>query len=187
MNKAVFLDRDGTINNNNDIIDKPKELRILPGVLSAVKKINHLGFLAVIITNQAVIGKGSWKKKEVDRVHAMLVRKMKKHGAKIDAIYYCPHHPEAKLKRYRLECDCRRPNIGLLLRAMRRFHIDPRESFSVGDMTRDILAGKRAGTKTILVKTGFAGKDKKYRVEPDFIAKDLLAAVKIIEKNARKN
>lgn len=187
MNKAVFLDRDGTITNNDDVLEKPNELRILPGAISAIKKLNRLGFLVVIVTNQAVIAHGLWKKKEVDGVHALLVRRMKKYGAEIDAIYYCPHHPRAKLKRYRLECECRRPNIGLLLRASRRFRIDPKKSFAVGDMTRDILAGKRAGMKTILVKTGLAGKDGKYRVKPDFVAKDLVAALKIIERNDRKN
>jgi len=178
------LDRDGTINNLADSKKKVTRLRVFSGVARAIKKLNELGFLVVVITNQGGIGKEVWKKKEVDQVHALLVSDMKKQGAVIDAVYYCPHHPKATLEKYRLECECRKPNIGLILKAIKRFKINPKESFLVGDMTRDILAGKRAGMKTILVKTGQGGKEVRYRVKvnPDFVARDINAAAKIIKQ-----
>lgn len=179
-NRAVFLDRDGTINREVDILRRVGQLRILPGAAKAIKEINKLGFLAIIITNQAVIARGWRTEKELDQIHAVLVRRLAKSGAKIDAIYYCPHHPEANLKKYRVRCRCRKPKPGMIMKAARKFGVDPRRSFMVGDHTGDILAGKRAGAKTILVQTGYAGKDGRSDVKPDFMAKDLTEAVRII-------
>lgn len=178
--KAVFLDRDGTINKEVDVLRDIKQLKILPGVGQAIKKINQLGFLAIIITNQPVIARGWLNEKEVDAIHAVLIKRLNKKGAKIDAIYYCPHHPNANLKKYHLLCKYRKPNIGMIKEAVRQFKIDIKSSFFIGDTTSDILAGKRAKLKTILVKTGYAGKDGKYSVRPDFTARDLKEAVKII-------
>lgn len=180
--RAVFLDRDGVINREVDVLRDVRQLKILPGVGQAIKKINQLGFLAIIITNQPVIARGWLNEKEVDAIHAVLVRRLNKKGAKIDAIYYCPHHPNANLKKYRLLCQCRKPNIGMIKEAVRQFKIDVKSSFFVGDTTGDILAGKRAKLKTILVRTGYAGQDGKYEVKSDFTAKNLMEAVKIISQ-----
>jgi len=183
--RAVFLDRDGTINREVDVLRNVKQLRILPKIAEARKEINHLGFLAIVVTNQPVVARGWRTEEELDEIHAILVRRLGRKGAKIDAIYYCPHHPEANLKKYRMRCGCRKPNIGMIRKAAKRFKISMKNSFMVGDSTRDILAGKRAGLKTILVKTGFAGLDGRHKVKPDFIAKDLKEAVKIIKRNAK--
>lgn len=183
--KAVFLDRDGTINKEVDVLRDVKQLKLLPGVGQAIKKINQLGFLVIIVTNQPVIARGWLKEKEVDAIHAVLVKRLHKKGTKIDAVYYCPHHPNANLKKYRLLCRCRKPNIGMIKKAVRKFKIDSRKSFLIGDSTGDILAGKRAKLKTILVKTGYGGKDGKYQVKPDFTVKNLTEAVKIIKKYAK--
>lgn len=185
MTKAVFLDRDGVINREVDVLRDIKQLKLLPSAAGAIKKINKLGFLAVVITNQAVVARGWLTEKEVDEIHAVLIKRLGRKSAKLDAIYYCPHHPNANLKKYRIKCSCRKPNPGLIKKAQKALKIDMKKSFMVGDTTRDILAGKRAGLKTILVKTGYAGKDGKYKVEPDFTAKNLMAAAKIIEKHAR--
>lgn len=183
--KAVFLDRDGTINKEVDVLRDLKQLKILPKAGEAIKAINRLGFLTIIITNQPVIARGWINEKELDRIHAVLIKRLAKKGAKIDAIYYCPHHPNANLKKYRVKCRCRKPNLGMILQAARKFNIDFKKSFMVGDHTRDILTGKKAKLKTILVKTGYAGKDNYYNVNPDFTVKNLFEAVKIIKKYAK--
>lgn len=183
--RAVFLDRDGTINKEVDNLSRLRDLRILPGAASAVKKLNKLGFLVVVITNQPVISRGWITERELDAIHAVLIRRLGRHGAKLNAIYYCPHHPKAQVKKYRILCKCRKPNIGLIIKAVKKFGINLKKSFMVGDTTRDILAGKKAKMKTILVKTGYAGKDGKYDVKPDFTAKDLNEVAKIISKGTR--
>ncbi len=182
VNRAVFLDRDGVINREVDVLRSIKQLRLLPNAARAIKKINNLGFLAVIVTNQPVIARGWLTEKEVEEIHAVLGKRLKIGGAKIDAIYSCPHHPNANLKKYRMECSCRKPNTGLIKKAAKELNINLKKSFMVGDRTADILAGKRAGLKTILVKTGYAGKDGRYQVNPDFTAKNLLEAGEIIKK-----
>lgn len=182
MKKAVFLDRDGVINKEVDYLRNLKQLRLLPGVAQVIRKLNKLGFLIIIVTNQPVIARGWLTEKEVDDIHSVLIKRLSQKSAKINAIYYCPHHPEANLKKYRIYCHCRKPNIGLIKKAVKKFKIDVKKSFMVGDSTTDILAGKRAGLKTILVETGYAGKDGKYNIKPDCAIKNLSQAIKIIKK-----
>ncbi|MEK7195071.1 MAG: HAD-IIIA family hydrolase [Patescibacteria group bacterium] len=183
--RAVFLDRDGTINKEVNLLRSVRQLRILPGVARAIRDLNKLGFLVVVVTNQAVVARGWVKEREIDRVHAVLIDRLKQRGAKLDAIYYCPHHPRADLKKYRVRCRCRKPNVGMIKKAVRKFGINLRKSFIVGDHTWDILTGKRSGLKTILVKTGYGGKDGRYEVKPDFVVKNLPEAVGIIKKYAK--
>ncbi len=182
--KAVFLDRDGTVNvlTPGEYILHPRNIRLLPGVAKAIKKLNSLGYLVIIITNQGVIGRGVLTEKKLDEIHAIMIRRLAKGGAKIDAIYHCPHHPKAILPGHAIRCACRKPNIGMILKALRQFAIDKKKSFLIGDATDDILAGKRAHIKTILVKTGYGGRDGKHDVKPDFIAKNILDAVKFIHE-----
>lgn len=182
MKPAVFLDRDGVINKEIDVLKNIRELRILPNVAEAIKAMNKLGFLVIVVTNQPVVARGWLSEKQLDEIHAVLLYRLGEKGARIDATYYCPHHPDANLVKYRVKCRCRKPNIGMIKTATADFDIDLKKSFMIGDSTRDILAGRRAGLKTILVETGYGGKDGKYDVKPDFIAKNLLAAVKIIKK-----
>lgn len=185
-NKAVFLDRDGTINREVDVLRRLSQLKIFPKVAEAIQKLNKAGFLVVVITNQAVVARGWLTEKEIDKIHAVLIKRLAKNGAKIDAVYYCPHHPNANLKKYRLLCSCRKPKPGMILKAIKKYHIDRKKSFMIGDTTRDILAGKRAGLKTIIVRTGYGGKDGYHKnVKPDFVAKDLFGAVKIVQKNEK--
>jgi D,D-heptose 1,7-bisphosphate phosphatase len=182
MNKAVFLDRDGVINKEVDVLRSLKQLRLLSGVAQTIKQLNKLGFLIIVVTNQPVVARGWLTEKEVDNIHNVLIKRLSQKDAKIDAIYYCPHHPNANLKKYRCHCQCRKPNIGLIKKAVEKFKINVKISFMIGDSTGDILAGKRAGLKTILVRTGYAGKDGKYDVKPDFAVKNLIKAIKIIKK-----
>ncbi|MEK7107333.1 MAG: HAD-IIIA family hydrolase [Patescibacteria group bacterium] len=180
--KAVFLDRDGTINvlTPGKYILHTRDIRLLPGVTKAIRKLNQLGYLVIIITNQGTIGRGVLTEKKLDEIHAIIIRRLARKGAKIDAIYHCPHHPRAILPGHAIRCKCRKPNIGMILKALRHFNIDKKKSFLIGDATSDILAGKRARIKTILVKTGYGGSDGKHDVKPDFIAKSILDAVKFI-------
>lgn len=180
--RAVFLDRDGTIIRHVELMRRVADLKFLPHVARAIRAFNKLGFLVVIITNQPVVARGLATPKEIDRIHAVLVRRLRAKGASVDAVYFCPHHPNADVRRYRLMCSCRKPEPGMILKALKKYKINPRQSYIVGDGLIDVVAGKRAGLKTILVKTGPGSRqDSKYkRIRPDFSVKNLSQAAKII-------
>ncbi|PIR72381.1 MAG: hypothetical protein COU42_01380 [Candidatus Nealsonbacteria bacterium CG10_big_fil_rev_8_21_14_0_10_36_24] len=133
-----------------------------------------------------MIAKGFMTEKDLAEIHKKLETELGRKGAKIDAIYYCPHHPEKgfinEVPGLKIKCDCRKPGIGLLLKTKEEFNINLRKSYLIGDKTSDILAGKKAGCQTILVKTGYGRRDKLFSVKPDFIVNDLLEAVKLIRK-----
>ncbi len=180
---AVFLDRDGTIIKQVELLHKVSEIKLLPKAAQAIRELNLLGHLTVILTNQPVVARGIIAPKEVDEIHAVLIGRLQKGGAKIDAVYFCPHHPEATLKKYRMRCKCRKPEIGMILAAAKKHGINLKKSFIVGDSTQDILAGNRAKLKTILVKTGHGGKDPwQYEGKPDFVVKNLSEAVRVVKK-----
>ncbi len=183
LKPAVFLDRDGTIIRQVELLHKAKDVKILSRAALAIKAMNKLGYLTVIVTNQPVVARGISTPKEVDQIHALLIGRLGKSNAKIDAVYYCPHHPNATVKKYRLKCKCRKPEIGMILDAAKKYGIDLKKSFMVGDSTRDTQAGNRAKLKTILVKTGHGGKDVwQFESKPDFIVKNLAGAVRVIKK-----
>jgi mannose-1-phosphate guanylyltransferase / phosphomannomutase len=187
MKPAIFIDRDGTLNREVDVLRDIKQLEVLPNVAAPLKQLSDLGFLIIIITNQPVIARGWLTPAQVEEINAELVHRITIDGGVVDAVYYCPHHPNANLPEYRAQCDCRKPNIGLFNQAMKKHDIDMSKSFMIGDSTGDILAGQRAGVKTILVETGYAGKDDKYEVKPDFQVEDLAGAVNIIKTHVSKN
>ena len=162
------------------------ELRLLPGAALAINALNQLGFLVVIVTNQPVVARGIIAPKEVDNIHAVLISRLNGKGAKIDAVYFCPHHPEATMPKFRLRCRCRKPEPGMILKGLKKLNINPKKSFMIGDALIDVVSGQKAGLKTILVKTGpgHARLDEKYKnTKPDFIVKNLTQAVKIITAN----
>jgi histidinol-phosphate phosphatase family protein len=180
---AVFMDRDGTIIRQVELLHKVSQVRLFPDAVAAIKKFNDLGYLVVIITNQPVIARGIIGPKEVDRIHAVLIDRLAKKGAKIDAVYFCPHHPKANVKKYRMECRCRKPNIGMITDAVKDMNIDLKKSFFIGDSTRDILAANRAKVKMILLKTGHGGKDVwQFKSKPDFVVKNLASAAQIVKE-----
>jgi len=185
MTKAVFLDRDGTINKEVDVLRHIRQLSILPGAGRAIAKLNQLDFLVIVVSNQAVVARGWLTEKGVENINTVLHARLKKFGASIDAFYFCPHHPNADVKTYRKLCKCRKPNTGMFKKAQKKFGIDMKKSFMVGDNTKDILAGRRAGLTTILVRTGYGGKDGTHVVTPDFIVKNLSEAVMIIARHAK--
>jgi D-glycero-D-manno-heptose 1,7-bisphosphate phosphatase len=183
--RAVFLDRDGTIVNELEFIRYPRQVKILPGVISALKQLQQAGFKLIVVTNQSCIARGWVTLKELKAIHSHIEKLLQKHGILLDKIYYCPHHRDGVLKRYSFECGCRKPATGLFKQAAKKFKIRLSQSFMIGDTRRDIEAGHRIKAKSILVLTGQGKKtlkDKRVdkKVQPDFIARNLLSAVPFI-------
>jgi D,D-heptose 1,7-bisphosphate phosphatase len=182
--KAVFLDRDGVINEEVNLLHRPEQVKLINGSAQAVRKLNASDYLAIVVTNQSVVARGLCSENDIALIHKKLDVLLGSKHAFLEKIYHCPHHPdrgfEGENKKYKIKCACRKPDIGMLLQAERDFNIDRENSFIIGDTTGDIMTGKNAGVKTILVKTGYAGKDGKYDCIPDFIFDNLKEAVNFI-------
>ena len=153
--KAIFLDRDGTINEYVGFLTNIDEFKLLDGVTDAIKKINASGFLAIVVTNQPVIARGEVTYGQLDEIHHKMETLLGQAGAYLDAIYYCPHHPHSgyagEVKSLKIECECRKPKPGMLMKAAKDYNIDLEHSWMIGDSKNDILAGKNAGCKTVLI------------------------------------
>ena len=149
--KAIFLDRDGTINIYKGFLTKPEDFELIPGAAEAIRQINHSGYLCIVVSNQPIIARGDCTFQELQAIHDKMETLLGKEGAFVDAIYYCPHHPdkgfEGERPEYKIECTCRKPKPGLLLQAAKDWNIDLSESYMIGDSERDIQAGKNAGIK----------------------------------------
>lgn len=189
--KAIFLDRDGTINEYVGFLRKEEDFRLIPGVSEAIKKINNSGYLAIVVTNQPVIARGEVTEEELEEIHKKMETLLGLDGAYIDDIYYCPHHPdkgfEGEIPELKIECDCRKPKTGMLEKAAREHNIDLSSSIMIGDSTLDIKMAENAGMQSVLLKTGQKGEDGKYDVSPTLIAEDLNDAInKIICKKVSK-
>ena len=178
--KAVFLDRDGTINKYVGFLRSPDEFVLIDGVAEAVKKINESGYLAVVVTNQPVIARGEVTREELEIIHNKMETLLGNEGAYLDAIYYCPHHPhkgfDGEIAELKKECECRKPKPGMLFNAAEDFNIDLSESWMAGDSENDILAGKNAGCKTVLIsdKEEEYGQDAVCRTLADFVKEEIL-------------
>jgi len=181
MKKAVFLDRDGTVNEEVGYMRDPSMLTLIPGVGQAIKKLNNAGFLVVLVTNQSGVARGYFPESLVDEAHARLEALLGADGARLDAIYYCPHHPTAGTTELTRACDCRKPGTGLIDQAVRDLAIDVSRSYMIGDKWSDVELGHRAGAASILVRSGFAADDPgnarpKHVADPEFTAHDLTEA-----------
>ena len=182
---VVFLDRDGVINEEVDMLYRMDQLRLVPGVSQAIGRLNSAGLPVVVVTNQPVVARGLCTEEELQGIHKELERRLNTEGAYLDAIYFCPHHEEADLLDYRKACPDRNPGTGMIQRATEEFNCELGECFVVGDRTADIQMGKDAGCHTILVETGYGGNDGKYPAVPDVVCKDLPEAVSwILEQSA---
>ena len=181
--KAVFLDRDGVLIKRHDLTWKKSQLGLQSGVASFIKFLNKKQIPVIVVTNQPVVARGLITEDGVQELHKVLQKNLKKQGAFIDKFYFCPHHPEATLLAYRKKCKCRKPAIGMFQKAAKEFQIDLKKSFMIGDMTQDILAGNKAGTKTILLKKGHKGKDGKYKATPDFEFKNFKDILRELLRN----
>lgn len=180
--KAIFLDRDGVINKNVGLLHKIEDFDLLPNIAKAIKKINNSEFLAIVVTNQPVVARNLCSIEELEEIHKKMETLLGREGAKLDGIYYCPHHPDKGFPeenpKYKIKCNCRKPKIGLLKKAQKDFNIDLENSYFIGDCFRDILCGKKVGMTTIGVKTGEGWKER--GVEPDYVFVDLARAVNFI-------
>lgn len=161
--KAVFLDRDGTINKYVGFLRDVDEFKLLPGVAEAIKTINNSGYLAIVVTNQPVIARGEVSFEQLDKIHNKMETLLGLEGAYLDGIYFCPHHPhsgyEGEVKELKFDCECRKPKPGMLLKAAKNFNINLSQSWMVGDGKNDIQAGKNAGCNTALIGTGEYGQE----------------------------
>lgn len=183
---AVFLDRDGTINKEVGYLHRKKDLRLLPHAADAIRQLNRLGVIIIVIANQAAVAKGLITEKGIDDLNTMVNKRLSKKGAQVDGFYFCPHHPNATLAKYRKNCQDRKPNTGLIKKAIKDFNLSLRGAFFVGDTTTDVLTAKNLGIRSILVKTGYGGKDGKFDVNSDYKVKDLADAVIYIKKRLKK-
>ena len=187
--RAIFLDRDGTMNVSKGFISKADDLELIPGTIDAIKAINKSGALAIVITNQPVIARGECSFEELHNIHNKLKTLLGEKGAFVDDIFYCPHHPdkgfEGEVPELKFDCECRKPKTGMIDEAVKKYNIDLSKSYMVGDSTMDLETARNAGIKSVLVNTGFAGNDGKYDRSCDIEAENLFDAVEKIIKDFR--
>jgi D-glycero-D-manno-heptose 1,7-bisphosphate phosphatase len=188
---AVFIDRDGTINEQLGYINHLSRFQILPGVSEAVRLLNKNKWWAIIVSNQGGVARGYYPIELVEEIHAFLKSSLKEQGATIDGIFFCPHHPAGILPEYSSECNCRKPETGLIDRAREVFDIEMSSSYVVGDRHVDIELASRLNLKGVLVKTGYGLGEIEYiipkkRLKPHHVAEDLLDAVKWILNEEKK-
>lgn len=178
MIRALFVDRDGTINVEKDFIRDPDQLQLIEGSAEAISIANGLNLKVVVISNQSGVARGMMTVEDVQRINSRLEELLAQKGAKVDAMYYCPHHPDYTSH---IICSCRKPDIGLLLRAKADFGVDLRKSFVVGDKLSDVKCGVNAGAFTSLVLTGYGEDEHRKCVEDgikiDYLARNLYDAV----------
>jgi D,D-heptose 1,7-bisphosphate phosphatase len=195
-NKAIFVDRDGVINevvyhSEMGIIDSPftvEQFKLLPSVGKAINKFHKLGFLVILISNQPGMAKNQYSIDVFEKIEEKMKKELEKDNAKLDAQYYCFHHPEAKNKKYKKVCNCRKPKPGMILQATKDYDIDISKSWMIGDGINDIQAGTTAGCKTILIgnmKCDLCKIMEKKGVKPNFIVPNLYKAFLIIERDER--
>jgi len=182
--RAIFLDRDGTINEYVGFLTETVQFKLLSQVAEAIAKINTSPYLTIVVTNQPVIARGECTFDELENIHKKMETELGRRGAYVDDIFFCPHHPHkgyaGEVPELKFECECRKPKIGMLRQASERYNIDLSQSYYIGDTTMDIQTGINAGMRTVLVSTGEAGNDRKYDVKPDFAARDLLEAITMV-------
>ncbi len=181
---AAFLDRDGTINEEVEALRVPEQFRLITGAGAAIRALNHHGILACIISNQSAIARGLLTENDLPPIHEKLHRELFSSGAKIDRIYYCPHHPTEGKPPYNIVCECRKPAAGMLRRGETELGIDLKQSFVVGDRIVDVQVGKAVGATTVLVLTGYGrttlAECSTSGVRPDFTAPSIVEAVNFI-------
>lgn len=195
LRPAVFLDRDGTINEQMGYINHISRFHLLPGVAAAIRELNDHSIPVVVVTNQSGLARGYFPEELLLAVHEKMKRQLTEYGAHVDGIYVCPHHPEAKREQYRVACDCRKPKPGLLLQAARDMGLDLAASYVVGDRWSDLKTAAACGAAPVLVLTGYGRGDAQYIgptqvVQPAYVGVDLTAVVQWIlirMKNTQDN
>jgi histidinol-phosphate phosphatase family protein len=182
--RAVFLDRDGTINDHIGLLVRPEQLNIRDEVYQALELLNRSDYLAIVVSNQPVIARNLCTLDQLDAIHRRLETMLGERHVYLDDLFYCPHHEHAgypgENKAYKIICECRKPKTGMVEDAARRYGIDLGASYLIGDTTVDVQTGRNCGVRTVLLNTGEGGRDGKYPVRPDAQADDLLQAVELV-------
>lgn len=155
--RAIFVDRDGTLNVEKNYLYRWQDWEWIPGAVEAIKRFNTAGYLLIVISNQAGVARGLYSEADIDALHCQVDADLQRQGGRIDAYYYCPHHPEHGAVR---DCDCRKPEPGMLLQAAREHDIDLARSYLIGDKISDVEAGLSAGVTPILVETGYGAQER---------------------------
>lgn len=188
---ALFMDRDGTVSEEVGYVNHPSRFRLFPYTAEAVRLLNENGWLAIVVTNQAGVARGYFSEDVILKIHEQLRGGLESESAKLDAIYYCAHHPSVGEPPYRFDCDCRKPKTGLIDRAAADFEIDLERSWMVGDRYGDLELARNACLHSAFVLSGYGRGEWEYQrsswqLEPEVVAENLLEAVKeIIERDAR--
>ncbi len=172
---TVFLDRDGVLTEEKGYIVSVENLNIFPYAKECIRQIHKKGYYAIVLTNQSGVARGLFDEDELLKMNSYLIQK-----TGVDAVYYCPHHPEGKVEKYKKECQCRKPEIGMLQMACQEFDIDMTNSYMVGDRAGDILAGQKAGVRTILLESGYGTAGLEKEIEPDYIFPDLRDIISVL-------
>ncbi len=172
---AVFLDRDGVLTEEKGYVVSIENLSIFSYAAECVKTIHQKGYYAIVITNQSGVARGLFSEKNLWEMNDYLMQQIG-----LDAVYYCPHHPEGTVMKYRKKCHCRKPQTGMLRAAQAKFDIDMQKSYMVGDRASDIMAGKNAGIKTILLESGYGTARLEKEIKPDYILQDLRDVITIL-------
>jgi D-glycero-D-manno-heptose 1,7-bisphosphate phosphatase len=186
INRAVFLDRDGTINIEREFLHRPEEFQFIPGAVQAIRLLNETGFRIIVVTNQSGIARGYFDEAAVNRLHRYIDEELIRFGASIDAYYFCPHHPEYSSDDNGKMCRCRKPLAGMLLQAAGDFSLDLSASFIIGDKLADVQAGLNAGCRPLLVRTGY-GAEEEAKIPKGVPAyDDLLTAARAIVDDMKR-
>jgi D-glycero-D-manno-heptose 1,7-bisphosphate phosphatase len=185
MDRAIFLDRDGTLVHPRHYPSRPAELLLYSGIGPELRRLQLAGFQLIVVTNQAGLARGYFGAADLDRMHAHLARELARLDVRVDAIYHCPHHPAGIIPALAIECECRKPQPGMLLRAAAERGIDLWRSWIVGDILDDVEAGKRAGCRAVLVDLGTESPPAGPLRQPDFVAQDTPHALRIIAAEER--
>ena len=189
---ALFMDRDGTISEEVGYVNHPTRFRLFPFTADAIRLLNESGWLAIVVTNRAGVARGYFAEDMIVAIHERVERELLSASARLDAIYYCAHHPSVGKPPYRLDCDCRKPRPGLIERAAGDFEIDLERSWMVGDRYGDVELARNAGVHSAFVLSGYGRGEWEYqrgswKIEPEVVAENLLEAVeKIVERDAAR-
>ncbi|MFC1566869.1 D-glycero-alpha-D-manno-heptose-1,7-bisphosphate 7-phosphatase [bacterium] len=192
LKPAVFIDRDGTISPEVGYINHEDRFSLLPKTARAIKYLNDNKLLSVVCTNQAGVARGYFEEKMIKKVHAKMKKLLKEKNAYVDDINYCPHHPQVGNAKYRKKCDCRKPGTLMLEESIKKHKVSRAVSYVIGDKMSDMIWGHKAGMKSVMVMTGYGKGEytyqrKTWKDKPEYIAEDLLDAVKWIVKDLKKN
>jgi D-glycero-D-manno-heptose 1,7-bisphosphate phosphatase len=181
MSAAVFLDRDGTLVEARHYPTRPEELVLYDGLADELRVVQQAGFRLVLITNQSGLARGYFDWAQLERMHEALLETMRSHEVAIDGIYVCPHHPEGTIGELAIECECRKPKPGMLLRAAQDLDLDLSRSWFIGDILDDVEAGNRAGCRTVLVDLGTERSPESPLRTPTYVARDTVHAVRLVQ------